>query len=189
MQSESPHLQLCPWDLRPTLLIAKVIFKDAPREQCVFETTWIGYVTEHHYDLYYKCLRFWQMGTLLWPPKTSSCMDISLLIKLTASPARVACLFLLPLLVCTCSGEQFLYQSRNSPCFEPSGTLSLSSCSCCASTNASKSQHYCATSQCCPTLHLVMREPIFTLLKEHLLLLALVKISSCSEAQPQICSF
>lgn len=41
----------------PTLLIATVIFKDAPREQCVFETTWIGYVTEHHDDLCYKCLR------------------------------------------------------------------------------------------------------------------------------------
>ena len=104
MQSESPHLQLCPGDLLPTLQIATVIFKDAPREQCVFETTWIGYVTEHHYDLYYKCLRFWQMGTLSWPPRTSACMYISLLIKLTAYPSRVACLFLLPLLVSTCSG-------------------------------------------------------------------------------------
>ena len=88
MQSESPHLYLCPWDLLPTLLIARVIFKDAPREQCVFETTWIGYMTDHHYDLNYKCLRFWQMGTLLWPPKTSSCMYISLLIKLTAYQSR-----------------------------------------------------------------------------------------------------
>lgn len=153
MQPESPHLQLCPGDLLPTLLIATVIFKDAPREQCVFETTWIGYVTEHHYDLYYKCLRFWQMGTLLWPPRTSSCMYISLLIKLTAYPSRVAWLFLLPLLVSTVAGEQFQISLQERPMFWAiRNTRSLSSCSCSASANVPRPRHYCATSHCCHTL-------------------------------------
>lgn len=94
-----------------------------------------------------------------------------------------------PSLCVHAAGNSFCYQFRNSPCFEPSGTLSLSSCSYCAPTNASKSQQSCTTLYCRLTLHLVKREPIFTLLEEHLLQLALVKISLCSEAQPQICSF
>ena len=88
------------------------------------------------------------------------------------------------------AGKEFQISLQELPMFWAiRNTLSLSSCSYYASTNVSKSQYSCATSHCCLTLHLVMRDPIFTLLKEHLLQLALVKISLCSEAQPQICSF
>ena len=107
-----------------------------------------------------------------------------------AYPSRVACLFLLPLPVCTCIGETVSDITPGTPrvlshqehsvtffmfilCIYQCIQITIFSC------------HIALL----PHMHLVMRDPIFTLLKEHLLQLTLVKISLCSEAQPQICSF
>lgn len=90
-----------------------------------FETTWIGYVTEHHYDLYYKCLRFWQMGTLLWPPKTSSCLWTFPCLLNSLPPQLSSPASSFAPLVCTCSGERFCISPGTPPCFWPSGTLSF----------------------------------------------------------------